>query len=366
MKLVDLFCGCGGFSLGAHKAGFEVATAFDIDETLTSSYRINFPRTQLLHRDIGALSSDDVRHSVKGEILGIFGGPPCQGFSAIGRRAKDDPRRELLTHFFRIVAGVAPVFFVMENVRGLAYPEARPILDDALQLVLPSYHILGPVTWDAASFGAATKRQRMFVIGMRKDASAPMPRSFIEKFKAPSATVRSAIADLSGAKFLGDAQGFDQWKIQRRGAPSGYASTLRAENGIFTGHRPTVHTDQVVERFSKVLPGEIDAVGRHPRLKWDGQCPTLRAGTGSDKGSYQSVRPIHPYENRVITVREAARLQGFPDDHIFHPTVWHSFRMIGNSVSPIIATAIFKSIRLHLSESGVVNDFNSSFADAAE
>nr|WP_249812095.1 DNA cytosine methyltransferase [Bradyrhizobium sp. 188] len=91
-------------------------------------------------------------------------------------------------------------------------------------------------------------------------------------------------------------------------------------------------------------PGEIDSVGRHPRLSWEGQCPNLRAGTGKDKGSYQAVRPIHPEEDRVITVREAARLQGFPDSFRFHPTVWHSFRMIGNSVSPIIAQAILSLI----------------------
>jgi DNA (cytosine-5)-methyltransferase 1 len=93
-----------------------------------------------------------------------------------------------------------------------------------------------------------------------------------------------------------------------------------------------------------VEPGGVDAVGRHQRLDWRGQCPTLRAGTGSDRGSYQSVRPIHPEHDRVITVREAARLQGFPDRHMFHPTTWHSFRMIGNSVSPIIARAIFGAI----------------------
>jgi DNA (cytosine-5)-methyltransferase 1 len=80
-------------------------------------------------------------------------------------------------------------------------------------------------------------------------------------------------------------------------------------------------------------------------LKWDGQCPTLRAGTGSDRGSFQSVRPIHPDEPRVITVREAARLQGFPDCHFFHKTVWHSFRMIGNSVSPFVSEAVFCAIK---------------------
>lgn len=105
------------------------------------------------------------------------------------------------------------------------------------------------------------------------------------------------------------------------------------------------HKADVVRRFATVMPGKMDTVGRHPRLAWDGQCPTLRAGTGADKGSRQAVRPLHPEEPRVITVREAARLQGFPDQHLFHPTIWHSFRMIGNSVSPILAEAVFRAIR---------------------
>ena len=112
------------------------------------------------------------------------------------------------------------------------------------------------------------------------------------------------------------------------------------------------HKPEVASRFAAVKPGTLDKVGRHPRLAWDRQCPTLRAGTGADKGSRQAVRPLHPEEPRVITVREAARLQGFPDRHLFHPTIWHSFRMIGNSVSPIIAEAVCRAIRNKL-ESGV-------------
>lgn len=352
MKLVDLFCGCGGFSLGAHDAGFEVAAAYDIDEILTSSYLTNFPDTQLFRRDVSTLDGSEVRSAVDGEIAGIFGGPPCQGFSAIGRRSTDDPRRELLGHFFRIVSEVEPRFFVMENVRGLAYADALPVLEEALALVLPRYDVLGPHIWDASEFGAATKRNRMFVIGIRKDLGLPIKLSAIERFKRPAATVKAAISDLIGARALpesGISPGLDRWRICRPGLPSDYASSLRSADGIFTGHRPTVHTQAVVDRFAAVEPGRMDLIGRHPRLEWTGQCPTLRAGTGADKGSYQAVRPIHPSEDRVITVREAARLQGFPDTHVFHSTVWHSFRMIGNSVSPIMGAAIFKAISAHLS-----------------
>ena len=372
MKLVDLFCGCGGFSLGAHSAGFEVAAAYDIDEILTSSYPTNFPETKLFHRDVSTLQGAEIRAAVDGDIAGIFGGPPCQGFSDIGRRSTNDPRRELLGHFFRIVSEVEPSFFVMENVRGLAYADALPVLQDALKLVAPCYDVLGPHIWDASEFGAATKRNRMFVIGIRKDLNAPMDLPAIEQFKRPAATVKAAIADLVDARALPDSKthpGLDRWKICRRGLPSDYAWRLRSDDKIFTGHRPTVHTQTVIDRFAAVKPGKFDPIGRHPRLNWLGQCPTLRAGTGADKGSYQSVRPIHPLDNRVITVREAARLQGFPDSHIFHSTVWHSFRMIGNSVSPIMGAAIFRAISTHLGLFDTYlddRDFEEGEANAAE
>jgi DNA (cytosine-5)-methyltransferase 1 len=173
----------------------------------------------------------------------------------------------------------------------------------------------------------------------------------IVALKRPPATVEAAIADLAGARPVGEDSGFDLWRrAVRAGRPFNYARSLHSPHGLFTGHRATAHTAEVVERFTRVPEGGEDGIGRHPRLAWLGQCPALRAGTGVEKGSYQAVRPIHPSEARVITVREAARLQGFPDSHRFHPTIWHSFRMIGNSVSPIIARAIFAALRSKFEE----------------
>lgn len=350
-KLVELFCGGGGFSRGAHNAGFKVAAAYDIDPVLSSSYALNFPKTKLFHRDVSFVTGEQIEQDIGQRPFGIFGGPPCQGFSDIGRRNLGDPRRKLLGDFFRIVSEAQPVFFVMENVRGLAYADSRPVLDQALEYVKDSYDILGPHIWDSSTFGAATRRHRMFVIGIHKDRKSPLDISDIQARRAKPATVKQAIADLMNAYPIeesADLPGFDRWEIRRRGLPSDYAWPLRAPDKVFTGHRLTKHTPAVRERFAEVKPGKIDIVGRHPRLKWHGLCPTLRAGTGSDFGSYQAVRPIHPDEPRVITVREAARLQGFPDWHVFHPTVWHSFRMIGNSVSPIMAEAIFLAVRERL------------------
>lgn len=122
--------------------------------------------------------------------------------------------------------------------------------------------------------------------------------------------------------------------------PSGVGnrdSVLLANRLRVSGFLGTSHSEQTIARFDALAPGEVDTVYRAPRLDPEGFCPTLRAGTNSDKGSFQAVRPIHPKKPRVISPREAARLQGFPDWFVFHPTKWHAFRQIGNSVCPIVA-----------------------------
>ena len=348
MQVANLFAGCGGFALGAQRAGCEVVAAFDIDDVLTSGFEHNFPRTNVVLGDVRDIDGDIVRKASGGLIDGIFGGPPCQGFSAIGRRNPLDPRRNLLGEFFRIVRELAPRFFVMENVRGLGYASARGVLDSALHSLDDRYALLGPLILNAGEFGAATARSRLFVIGIHKDSGEAITEQEICAFKRAPASVQDAMMDLQDAIYLGEEDGFDSWHIRKPEQSPDYARGLQSACGRFTGHRKAKHSDKVVARFNSIQQGKTDPVGRHPRLSWSGQCPTIRAGTGSDRGSYLAVRPIHPELPRVITVREAARLQGFPDGHLFHPTVWHSFRMIGNSVCPLVSNAIFSSIKNRL------------------
>lgn len=350
MVAVNLFAGCGGFALGAYQAGFSVALAVDNDAILSSSYNRNIPKSKLELADISKLRGATIRELAGGRVDAVFGGPPCQGFSMIGRRIKDDPRRTLVFDFFRIISELYPSFFVMENVVGLTYRHNYEFLLSALRMVSREYQLLGPVRWDASDFGAATRRVRAFVIGIHRDLDLSLDAADVGVFKSKATTVRDAISDLDGAVYVGDQDGFDTWRITQLQRPSAYANRLRSSDGRFTGHRKTQHSREVAARFESVGQGDIDSVGRHPRLAWLGQCPTLRAGTGADRGSYQSVRPIHPDLPRVITVREAARLQGFPDNHRFHSTIWHSFRMIGNSVSPIISRAIFSAIMTKLQD----------------
>ena len=300
--------------------------------------------------DVRRLGGERVCAAAAGSVDGVVGGPPCQAFSDIGKHDPDDARRDLLAEFFRIVREVRPRFFVMENVRGLGYLGARCVLEKGLCEIGEEYGVLGPIIWNAADFGAATKRSRLFVVGIHKDHGDGLRVEEVCALRRRAATVRDGIGDLEGAVALGCENGFDTWRVGKVGRPRAYARGLRSADGRFTGHRTTKHSGAVVARFERVPPGGIDVVGRHPRLAWTGQCPTLRAGTGGDRGSHQALRPIHPELPRVITVREAARLQGFPDAHRFHSTMWHSFRMIGNSVSPVIARAILLAVRGKLAQ----------------
>jgi DNA (cytosine-5)-methyltransferase 1 len=359
--VIDLFCGAGGFSLGACQAGFKVVASVDADETLTSSYKNNFPNSKLLIADISKLSTDTLLRnagtSSSTVIDGIIGGPPCQGFSTIGKRNKSDPRNTLLIHFFRIVAGIRPKFFVMENVPGLVAKTADDIIGKAISN-LKGYQVIGPLCVDANDLGAPTRRKRIVVIGYDPTQVGGITEADVRSlYVLKKTTVREAIADLPEPSVEPIApyrtlRALSEYARRSRALPTdgvgSSAARIRTLSERVSGLQITLHTSQVLERFKQVAPGRTDEVSRCVRLSWDKAAPTLRAGTGPERGSFQSVRPIHPSRPRVITVREAARLQGFPDWFDFHQTKWHSFRMIGNSVSPIMAEALLRLIAKRL------------------
>lgn len=365
--LVDLFSGCGGFSLGAELAGFRSLAAIDIDPTLQSAYRRNFPRSRAIQSSVADLEACDWRQLIdttRPDV--VIGGPPCQGFSYIGKRNKDDPRNTLLHHYYRQIAILKPKFFVMENVEGLLTEESRGVLSSAIETVADRYTVLEPIVVNAADFGAATTRRRVVVIGYDPaEADSLTAEMFAPPEGITRATVRDAISDLPSP--IPEARGEFGWaKYPPRGSKSlsPYARNLRAAapanlgsadanerhgQGLVSGMNSTVHSREIIRRYAGIEGGRSDPITKSYKLEWAGQCPTLRAGTGADKGAFQAVRPLHPGLGRVITVREAARLQGFPDWFTFHPTKWHSFRMIGNSVSPIVSAGIMARIAARLS-----------------
>lgn len=337
--LLDVYAGAGGLSLGAKWASFKTELAIDVDPVLTSSFTTNFSDTRLLLRDATSLTAADIANLLPRGVDGVVGGPPCQPFSENGAHKEDDPRRNLVGEFFRIVSAVRPAFFVMENVRGLGFPLNRSVLDAALGRLSGSWNIVEALV-DASMFGAPTRRRRLFVFGFDGSKMGTLTLAEICRTEPTRNTIHDALADLVGA----DQVAPDEWRYAASASLSDYAQRLRSPSGTFTGHRPTAHSEEVTRRFASIPSGGWDVIGKHPRLAWDGLCPSLLAGTGMDRGAHQSVRPIHPTEARVITVREAARIQGFPDEFVFHPTVWHSFRMIGNSVCPIVAKTVLTNI----------------------
>jgi DNA (cytosine-5)-methyltransferase 1 len=362
-SIVDLFCGCGGFGLGAELAGFRTIAAIDIEPNLQSSYRLNFPGTKVVEGDISQIDKDCWRDIIgSNRPDGVIGGPPCQGFSRMGKRDQSDKRNQLIFEFYRQVNILQPKFFVMENVEGILDSYGTEILSSALETLIEPYEILGPFLVDAADFGAATRRRRAIVIGYLPDEIATLSQDlFTQPHSSQRSTIRDAIFDLPDPIETSKSSGqFGLAKLPEGGAElSSYARRARSlpkdgmgwdkaiewmKEGLVTGFFSTQHTPVVRQRFGNVEQGKVDSISKYPRLKWDGISPTLRAGTGSDRGSFQAVRPIHPDVPRVITVREAARIQGFPDWFVFHPTKWHSFRMIGNSVSPVVSTHILSKL----------------------
>jgi DNA (cytosine-5)-methyltransferase 1 len=360
--IVDLFSGCGGFSLGAELVGFRSLAAIDIDPILQSAYRKNFPRSRVIQANVGDIEASDWKHLI-GKVRpdGVIGGPPCQGFSWIGKRRKNDPRNFMIGQFYKHVRILRPKFFIMENVLGLLDGGNLKILADGLEQVPSRYKILKPIVVSASQFGAATSRRRVVVVGYDPDeVDSISPELINPRGPRELVTVRDAISDLpapiSEAKAKGD---FGWTKYPLRSALTDYAESLRKlppiglgwteaiehhANGFVSGLIETHHTKKVARRYGVIEGGKSDPITKAYRLEWNGQCPTIRAGTGADKGAFQAVRPLHPGKGRVITIREGARLQGFPDWFVFHPTKWHSFRMIGNSVSPFVSKGIFKSI----------------------
>jgi DNA (cytosine-5)-methyltransferase 1 len=361
--VIDLFAGVGGLSLGASRAGFKVALAVEKDARIAAGHKLNFPNSRHAEADVAKLTGRalmDLAGVAAGQVDGLIGGPPCQGFSPIGKKDINDKRNELFVKFFSLVREVQPRFFLAENVPGIL-GKPHDELRKSTSGFLNKYEVLPPIKVTASDFGAPTSRTRVFFIGYLKDefplmtAADFQPDPKTEKITAgtalkglPTKIKNSWLIDALGWRTVRVKTGTPFWERVFSHVPAGVGhdyslSMLRQEERV-SGCIATLHADDLSQRYGALGQGECDKLTKSTRLDANGFCPTLRAGTGSDRGSFQAVRPIHPTEPRVITPREAARLQGFPDWFRFDQTKWHSFRQIGNSVSPIVAETVLSVI----------------------
>lgn len=362
MVVIDLFCGVGGFSLGAVRAGYKLIGAVDVDKHALYAHKKNFPLAQHLDFDLSTISGRDLLKELNvksGTVCGVIGGPPCQGFSCIGKRLRGDPRSKLFVHYFRLVNEIKPLFYLCENVPGILNASFNEMVIEAHNHVKRDYESIVPFKLKANDYGAPTSRERVFFFGIRKDSSIKSCLKDITRARIQeNVTVSMALKGLPKQVFEQNEVGWRKNGATVNGAfgkrlsdmiPDGVGDNesirLLIHERKVSGCQGTRHTFEVLRRFETIKQGERDKVSKALRLELSGYCPTLRAGTDSSRGSYQAVRPIHPTENRVITPREGARLQGFPDWFQFDKTKWHSFRQIGNSICPILAETVLRNIR---------------------
>ncbi len=352
-------------SLGFEQAGFDVRAAVEIDPVHCCVHAFNFPECAVLPRSVSALSGKELEKATGGDGIDVvFGGAPCQGFSMIGKRILDDPRNSLVRDFVRIVREVGAGYFVFENVKGLTVGSHRKFLDELYEeFDRAGYVVRDP--WrvlNAADFGVPQSRERLILIGARKGLKLPVypvpthlrPDGCDALIGSVGPTCRDALDDLPDAESFDGLVESDSVETVRWGDPSDYAAEMRCleprhwhygyrrewNPGLLTSSARTTHTAISRRRFRETQPGTVEPISRFFRLPSDGLSNTLRAGTDGARGAFTSPRPIHYRLARCVTVREMARLHGFPDWFRLHATKWHGARQVGNAVPPPLARAI--------------------------
>ncbi|MDB9437760.1 DNA cytosine methyltransferase [Dolichospermum lemmermannii CS-548] len=359
---VDLFAGAGGMTLGFEQAGFDILASVEIDPIHCAIHKFNFPFWTVICKSVEETTGKEIRNSsqiANQEIDVVFGGPPCQGFSLIGKRSFDDPRNSLVFHFIRLVVELQPKFFVLENVKGITVGKHKEFIAEIInQFTESGYQIdANYQVLNAANYGVPQNRERLFLLGSRQNIELPKypDKMIFPNLKSP--TVWDALQDLPVIENYPELYQQD-WILTEFSNPSNYAKKLRnleiAKNNyaykrqydltLLTSSLRSKHSPESMERFASTPHGKIESISRFHKLDPHGLCNTLRAGTPSNKGAFTSPRPIHPFIPRCITVREAARLHSYPDWFRFHPTKWHGFRQIGNSVPPLLAQAVAEEI----------------------
>lgn len=349
-KAIDLFSGCGGLSIGFERAGFDIVAAVEYDKTISESYAFNHPKTKMINDDIKNVDNSNIFHFEDADI--ILGGPPCQGFSMAGSRNRngfiDDPRNYLFRHYFNIVKIVKPKFFIIENVKGILsmkngaiFAEIKRLFEDSTEFNGEPYHINYRVV-KASDYGIPQKRERTIIIGSKNEIDLNYE---IEKTKKnimeiypdffESVSVWDAISNIPDPTIDG--------RVICNDPVNNYQLYLSSENNITYNHNATKHNENAIKRMAKIhinenylsLDENINSIhsGSYGRLDPDGMAATITTRFDTPSGG----RFIHPYLNRTITPREAARLQSFPDSFEFIGSKTSVCKQIGNAVPPKLA-----------------------------
>ncbi len=339
--VLDLFCGCGGMSLGFEEAGYHVLLGIDFWKDALVTYERNHRESKTLLADMANLDPMEVEQRQAADTVDvIIGGPPCQGFSIAGKRIVDDERNKLYKGFVRMVSHFKPKAFVMENVPNIlsigegAVKEA--ILNDFKEL---GYQVEVQVML-ASNYGVPQNRRRAVFVGLRNGESYEFP-SPLDK---PMVTSKEALSDLP-ENSLAEGEAYPTQPL------SEYQEMIREGcNGVYN-HDITIHNERTKEIIAMVpdggnykdLPEELQKT-RKVHIAWtrlNSKRPSFTIDCGHN-------HHFHYQYNRVPTVRESARIQSFPDWFVFLGNKGSQLKQVGNAVPPLMAKAISEQLKKYL------------------
>lgn len=340
---IDVFSGAGGLSLGAEWAGIKVSHAIEIDQKSALTYARNHPQTQVVCDDIANINPLFIKESP----FIIFGGPPCQGFSVSNRKTRniENENNGLFKEFLRFVKILNPDWFLFENVEGLVTFNKG----ETLKYILNQFKKIGYKTSHAilyaSDYGVPQHRNRFFIVGNRKNVDFIFPQSLDE-----IVTVGDAIGDLP---ILENGANYSILPYREDIEVSKYAKMMRRKSKFSMQNFVSHNTPLIIERYKyvqqgqnwKAIPEELMQnyknknnchSGIYKRLIWDKPSIVI--------SNYRKNMLIHPLQNRGLSVREAARIQSFPDDFVFEGSIHYIQQQIGNAVPPLLAQIIFEQI----------------------
>ena len=342
---MDLFCGGGGMTLGARLAGIEVAYAVDKCPIAAATYRLNFPQTPVFVGDIRQLRS--VPRRPKSARTIVFGGPPCQGFSTSNQRTRhtSNPDNWMYQELIRVAMIWKPDWIVIENVKGITETLKGFFLLNIVDSLEAKGYTTSTVTLNGVHYGVPQRRERIFVVASRDGRVFTHPSRSTE----PPVTVQEAIADLPTLK-----PGASEDELAYRcGATSLFARALRGDLEEVTGNLVTRNSAKVLQRYPHIPQG--GNWQNIPRRLLGNYTDISRCHTGIYRrlnatepsvviGNFRKNMLIHPYEDRGLSVREAARIQSVPDEFRFSGSIGFQQQQVGNMVPPQLARAVLERI----------------------
>ena len=376
MKAIDLFCGCGGMSLGLQHAGLEIVAGMDIEPNYIATFAHNFGENRAYQDSIATLPAKDFMSSVglrKGELDVLVGGPPCQGFSKnVPRKHRylEDPKNQLVRSFLDYVEAFMPRFVVMENVAEMKNGFENSYSDEVMLRLAGCGYSVNHGVLNAADFGVPQRRRRAFFVASRDTVAAKLPtpthnqhvernqRNLFEVL-TQHVNVREAISDLPPLKH-GEGQEFFDYTNKPESA---FQIKMRSNSSKITNHIARKLNPLQYDRLAalkagqgiKDLPDHLKTKGGYSgaygRLTWDMVAPTItrwvfHPGSG---------RWGHPDDIRLLTIREVARVQSFSDDYTFVGSYNQQAGQLGNAVPPLLMESVIKALAYDLYDDNISN-----------